>query len=112
MQVMVSSHTHVLRTTPKRLNSRGVEPSHFLSDNLSKEQAERSRQLNTSLNATAEAILSEAMEMKMRRYQVSDQIEVCAPVEEVYAIATNPEIVPSYAREIERIELVQRLDER
>src|SRR5205085_10303843 len=61
---------------------------------------------------STEAILTEAMEMKMRRYQVSDQIEVCAPVEEVYAIATNPEIVPSYAREIERIELVQRLDER
>ena len=48
--------------------------------------------------------------MKLRRYQVIDQIEVCAPVEEVYAIATNPEIVPCYAREIERIELVQRLD--
>ena len=50
--------------------------------------------------------------MKMWRYEVSDQIEVCAPVEEVYVIATDPEVVPSYAKEIARIELVKRLDER
>jgi hypothetical protein len=56
--------------------------------------------------------LNEGAEMKMWRYQVSDRIEVCAPVEEVYAIATDPKIVPFYAPEIARIELVQRFDER
>jgi hypothetical protein len=55
---------------------------------------------------------NEGAEMKMWRYEVTDQIEVSAPVEEVYAIATDPQIVPSYAPEIARIELLQRLDER
>ncbi|MDT4968200.1 MAG: Polyketide cyclase / dehydrase and lipid transport [Acidobacteriota bacterium] len=49
--------------------------------------------------------------MKVRRYQMSDEIEVCAPVEKAYAIASDPEIVPSYAPEIARIELIKRLDE-
>jgi hypothetical protein len=49
--------------------------------------------------------------MKIRSYQVTEEIEVCAPVEEAYAIASDPEIVPSYAQEIARIELIQRLDE-
>jgi hypothetical protein len=50
--------------------------------------------------------------MKMRRYQVRDEIEVNAPIERVYAIAADPESVPSYAPEIAKIELVKKLDER
>src|SRR2546423_3047044 len=50
--------------------------------------------------------------MKMRRYQVYDEIEIVAPIEQVYAIAADPESGPSYVPEIARIELVNRLNER
>jgi Polyketide cyclase / dehydrase and lipid transport len=38
-------------------------------------------------------------------------MEIDAPVEQVYALASNPEIVPSYAPEIARIEVVEKLSE-
>ena len=49
--------------------------------------------------------------MRMRRYQVSDRIEIRAPVERVYGVATDPEAVPAYAPEVERIELVRRISD-
>lgn len=49
--------------------------------------------------------------MKLWRYQVRDQIEIGAPVEQVYAVAADPEIVPSYASEIARIEVLERLND-
>jgi len=48
----------------------------------------------------------------MRRYQLRDEIEINAPIEQVYALAADPESVPSYAPEIAKIELVKKLDER
>lgn len=50
--------------------------------------------------------------MRTRRYQIRDEVEIDAPIEQVYAIAADPESVPSYAPEIAKIELVKRLDER
>lgn len=50
--------------------------------------------------------------MKMRRYQVRDEVEINAPIEHVYAFAADSESVPSYAPEIAKIELVKKLDER
>ena len=49
--------------------------------------------------------------MKIWRYQVSDSLAIDAPVEQVYAFASNPETVPTYAPEIVRIEIVRRLSE-
>ena len=49
--------------------------------------------------------------MKIWRYQVSDSLAIDAPVEQVYACASNPETVPAYAPEIVRIEIVRRLSE-
>jgi hypothetical protein len=51
-------------------------------------------------------------QMKLRHYKVSDQIEIGAAIERVYTIAADPEILPSYAAEIAKIELVERLNER
>jgi hypothetical protein len=48
----------------------------------------------------------------MRRYQVKDRIEIGAPVEQVYAAAADPEVVPSYAPEVLRIERVRTIGER
>ena len=45
----------------------------------------------------------------MRRYQVSDRIEIRAPVERVYGVAADPEAVPAYAPEVKRIECVRRI---
>jgi hypothetical protein len=41
-----------------------------------------------------------------------NQIEIVAPVEQVYAVAVDPESVPSYVPEVARIELVKRQNER
>lgn len=38
--------------------------------------------------------------MKVWRYQVQGQVEVDAPVDQVYAMAADPEIVPSYVPEV------------
>jgi hypothetical protein len=47
--------------------------------------------------------------VKVRRYQTHERVEINAPIEQVYAVAADPEIVPSYALEIARIDLVKRL---
>lgn len=45
----------------------------------------------------------------MRRYQAHERVEINAPIEQVYAVTADPEIVPFYALEIARIDLVKRL---
>ena len=50
--------------------------------------------------------------MKASGYQVRGRIEITAPVERVYAVAADPEIVPAYAEEVVRIELVEKHDDR
>lgn len=50
--------------------------------------------------------------MRMRRYQGRDELEIDAPIQHVYRVAADAESVPSYAPEITRIELVDRLGER
>jgi hypothetical protein len=45
------------------------------------------------------------------RYQTGEQVEIDAPIDRVYAVASDPEVVPSYAPEIARIEVVERLSE-
>ena len=47
--------------------------------------------------------------MNLWRYQISGSQKIAAPIEQVYALASDPEIVPSYAPEIARIEVVRRL---
>ena len=47
--------------------------------------------------------------MNVWRYQICERLEIDAPVEHVYTLASNPEVVPSYAPEIARIEVVRRL---
>src|SRR5918911_3889553 len=49
--------------------------------------------------------------MNVWRYQVCERLEINAPAEQVYILASNPELVPSYAPEIARIEVVKRLSE-
>ena len=49
--------------------------------------------------------------MNLWRYQTCEQVLIDAPIEEVYSVASNPEIVPRYAPEIARIEIVERLSE-
>ena len=49
--------------------------------------------------------------MNVWRYQICDSLEIDAPVEQVYALASDPEMVPSYAPEVARIEVVRRLSE-
>jgi hypothetical protein len=49
--------------------------------------------------------------MNIWRYQICESLEIDAPVDQVYAVASNPETVPSYAPEIARIEIVKRLSE-
>jgi hypothetical protein len=49
--------------------------------------------------------------MSVWRYQLCESLDVDAPVDQVYALASDPEIVPSYAPEIARIEVVRRLSE-
>ena len=50
--------------------------------------------------------------MKVWRYQARADVLIDAPVERVYAVTADPLVVPSYAAEVERIELVERLSER
>jgi hypothetical protein len=45
------------------------------------------------------------------QYHISESLKIAAPLEQVYAIASDPEIVPSYAPEVARIEIVRRLSE-
>jgi Polyketide cyclase / dehydrase and lipid transport len=45
------------------------------------------------------------------RYQIRESMEMAAPVERVYALASDPEVVPSYAPEVARIEVVRRLSD-
>lgn len=49
--------------------------------------------------------------MNVWRYQTSQQLEIDAPIDRVYATASSPDLVPSYAPEIARIEVEQRLSE-
>jgi hypothetical protein len=49
--------------------------------------------------------------MNVWRYQICDSVEIDAAVERVYALASDPEIVPSYAAEICRIEVVKKLSD-
>src|SRR5437762_657028 len=50
-------------------------------------------------------------DMNVWRYQIGERLEIEAPVERVYDFAANPELVPAYAPEIARIEVVRRLSE-
>lgn len=49
--------------------------------------------------------------MNFWRYQICESLEIEAPVEQVYAFASDPNTVPSYAPEIARIEIVKTLSE-
>lgn len=49
--------------------------------------------------------------MNVWRYQTCEQLEIDAPIDRVYALASNPEVVPSYAPEVARIEVIERLSE-
>src|SRR5215216_4825587 len=47
--------------------------------------------------------------MNIWRYQICERVEIDAPVEQVYTLASDPEVVPAYAPEVVRIEEVKRL---
>jgi len=47
--------------------------------------------------------------MNVWRYQICERLEIDAPVEQVYHLASDPEVVPSYAPEVARIEVLRRL---
>ena len=49
--------------------------------------------------------------MNLWRYEVRAEVEIDAPLEEVYAAASDPAVVPSYAEEIDRIEEFRRLSD-
>jgi hypothetical protein len=49
--------------------------------------------------------------MNVRRYQIRESLWIDAPVEQVYACASDPGMVPSYAPEIARIEVIRRLSQ-
>lgn len=49
--------------------------------------------------------------MNVWRYQTYDQLEIDAPIDQVYATASSPDMVPSYAPEIAHIEVEERLSE-
>ena len=49
--------------------------------------------------------------MNVWRYEIRESLEVAAPCEQVYALASDPEVVPAYAPEVARIEVVRRLSE-
>ena len=50
--------------------------------------------------------------MTVARYRVRGRIEIDATPGEVYAIAADPAMVPLYAPEVERIEVIERIGER
>src|SRR5436305_1856564 len=47
--------------------------------------------------------------MSVWRYQTRERVEIDASVERVYALASDPSVVPAYAPEVARIEVLQRL---
>ena len=47
--------------------------------------------------------------MRHWHYQVHDKVQINARIDRVYATASNPEIVPTFAPEIKHIELVEKL---
>ena len=49
--------------------------------------------------------------MNVWRYQIRERLEIDAPIERVYGLASDPEVVPSYAPEVVRIEVLRRLGE-
>jgi hypothetical protein len=49
--------------------------------------------------------------MNVWRYQTRERLEIDAPVEHVYGVASDPKSVPSYAPEVARIEVLKRLGE-
>jgi hypothetical protein len=49
--------------------------------------------------------------MNVWRYQTCGYLEIDAPIEQVYAAASSPELVPAYAPEIARIEVEKRLSD-
>jgi Polyketide cyclase / dehydrase and lipid transport len=49
--------------------------------------------------------------MSVCRYQVTGHIGIAAPIEHTYAIASDPNRVPSYESGIVRIEVVRRVDQ-
>ena len=49
--------------------------------------------------------------MNLWRYQILAEVEIDAPLEQVYAMASDPAIVPSYADEIIRIEELGRVSD-
>lgn len=51
------------------------------------------------------------MKMKVWQYQTCEQLEIDAPVEQVYLIASDPKSVPVYAPEIARIDVLKRLSD-
>jgi hypothetical protein len=44
---------------------------------------------------------------RIKRYQVTECVEINAPIERVFAVASDPEMVPIYAPEVVRIEVVE-----
>ena len=49
--------------------------------------------------------------MNVWRYQTREQLEIDAPIERVYGVASDAAAVPTYAAEIARIEVLGRPDE-
>ena len=49
--------------------------------------------------------------MNAWRYQICDSVEIDAAVERVYALASDPNLVPNYAAEIDRIEVVKKMSD-
>lgn len=47
--------------------------------------------------------------MRTWHYQVHNQIQINAPIDRVYTTTSNPEVVPTYAPDIRRVELVEKL---
>lgn len=50
--------------------------------------------------------------MRRGRWQVRDEILIDAPIERVFDVATNPQLVPKYADEIARIDVVEHISAR
>ncbi len=46
--------------------------------------------------------------MRARRYELRSRIAIDAPVDRVFTVATDPQNVPKYAGEIDRIEVLSR----
>jgi len=46
--------------------------------------------------------------MNFWRYEVSERIEIAAPVQKVYTLASDPSIVPQYVSEVLRIDILER----